>query len=91
MDIQKLVRLTHFLPMSKFYYRIVEILILKLDVDPQRDNDVSPMSTYRCMLRPTGTWIFISVLQQSTQVKKQVKFNFELFWKKKLDFLIPIL
>ena len=24
-----------------------------LDVDPQRDDDASPMSTYRCMLRPT--------------------------------------
>ena len=22
---------------------------LKLDVDPQRDDDASPMSTYRCM------------------------------------------
>ena len=27
--------------------------IKKLDVDPQRDDDASPMSTYRCMLRPT--------------------------------------
>ena len=26
---------------------------IKLDVDPQRDDDASPMSTYRCMLRPT--------------------------------------
>ena len=25
----------------------------QLDVDPQRDDDASPMSTYRCMLRPT--------------------------------------
>ena len=25
----------------------------KLDVDPQRDDDASPMSTYRCMLRPS--------------------------------------
>ena len=25
----------------------------KLDVDPQRDDDASPMSLYRCMLRPT--------------------------------------
>ena len=25
----------------------------ELDVDPQRDDDASPMSTYRCMLRPT--------------------------------------
>ena len=28
----------------------------KLDVDPQRDDDASPMSSYRCMLRPT--WMF---------------------------------
>ena len=28
-------------------------LKLQLDVDPQRDDDASPMSTYRCMLRPT--------------------------------------
>ena len=27
--------------------------IFELDVDPQRDGDASPMSTYRCMLRPT--------------------------------------
>ena len=36
--------------------RIKKILrknIKKLDVDPQRDDDASPMSTYRCMLRPT--------------------------------------
>ena len=26
---------------------------IKLDVDPQKDNDAPPMSTYRCMLRPT--------------------------------------
>ena len=25
----------------------------ELDVDPPRDDDASPMSTYRCMLRPT--------------------------------------
>ena len=25
----------------------------KLDVDPQRDDDASPMSSYRCTLRPT--------------------------------------
>ena len=29
----------------------------KLDVDPQRDDDASPMSTYRCMFRPT--WMLI--------------------------------
>ena len=27
--------------------------LIKLDVDPQRDDDASPMSTYRCMSRPT--------------------------------------
>ena len=26
---------------------------IKLDVDPQRDDDASPMSSYRCLLRPT--------------------------------------
>ena len=25
----------------------------KLDVDPRRDDDASPMSSYGCMLRPT--------------------------------------
>ena len=29
------------------------LFLLKLDVDPQRDDDASPMSTYRCILRPT--------------------------------------
>ena len=29
----------------------------KLDVDSQRDEDESPMSSYRCMLRPT--WMFM--------------------------------
>ena len=33
------------------------VLQEKLDVDPQRDDDASPMSTYRCMLRPT--WMLI--------------------------------
>ena len=27
--------------------------IIKLDVDPRRDDNASPMSPYRCMLRPT--------------------------------------
>ena len=30
---------------------------IELDVDPRRDDDASPMSLYRCMLRPT--WMFI--------------------------------
>ena len=29
----------------------------QLDVDPRRDDDASPMSSYRCMLRPT--WMFM--------------------------------
>ena len=28
-------------------------LIQELDVDPRKDDDASPMSSYRCMLRPT--------------------------------------
>ena len=28
-------------------------LIHILDVDPRRDDDASPMSSHRCMLRPT--------------------------------------
>ena len=26
---------------------------VKLDIDPERDDDASPMSSYGCMLRPT--------------------------------------
>ena len=26
---------------------------LKLDADPRRDDDASPMSSYRCLLKPT--------------------------------------
>ena len=29
----------------------------KLDVDPRRDDDASPMSSYRCMLRPTSMFM----------------------------------
>ena len=29
------------------------ILKIRLDVDPGRDDDASPMSSYRCLLRPT--------------------------------------
>ena len=35
---------------SQFLTKVFES---ELDVDPQRDDDASPMSTYRCMLRPT--------------------------------------
>ena len=31
----------------------IELLHIQLDEDPQRDDDASPMSSYRCMLRPT--------------------------------------
>ena len=30
---------------------------LKLDVDPRRDDDASPMSSYRCMSRPTSLFM----------------------------------
>ena len=53
----------------------------KLDVDPQRDDDASPMSTYRCMLRPT--WM-ISALQHKSKYKSNSISNFlkknPIFW-----------
>ena len=45
---------------------------------PQRDDDASPMSTYRCMLRPT--WM-ISALQHKSKYKSNSISNF--FEKKK--------
>ena len=48
---------------------ITYISLGKLDVDPRRDDDASPMSSYRCMLRPTR---MISALRHKS------KFNFEL-------------
>ena len=51
----------------------------KLDVDPQRDEDTSPMSTYRCMLN----------LNVDLSSSAQVKFNFELFGKKNQIFWFP--
>ena len=45
-----------------------------LDVDPRRDDDASPMSLYRCMLRPT--WMILALRQKS-------KFEFRTFLKKK--------
>ena len=55
---------------------------MKLDVDPQRDDDASPMSTYRCMLRPT--WM-ISALQHKSKYKSNSISNFfeknkQIFW-----------
>ena len=60
--------------------------IIKLDVDPQRNDDASPMSTYRCMLRPT--WM-ISALQHKSKYKSNSISNF--FEKKKSNFLVPML
>ena len=40
----------------------------------RRDDDISPMLSYKCMLRPT--WMLISALQHKS------KFNFEFFVKK---------
>ena len=45
----------------------------RLDVDPQRDDDASPMSTYRCMLRPT--WM-IWALQHKSKYKSNSISNF---------------
>ena len=56
-------------------------IVLKLDVDPQKDDDASPMSTYRCMLRPT--WM-ISALQHKSKYKSNSISNF--FEKKKIKF-----
>ena len=58
------------------------ILFLKLDVDPQRDDDASPMSTYRCMLKPT---LMISALQHKSKYKSNSISNFlekknHIFW-----------
>ena len=50
---KKLLSFNPLVPSADKSVRIVKISILKLDVDPQRDDDASPMSTYRCMLRPT--------------------------------------
>ena len=60
------------------------MLNIKLDVDPQRDDDASPMSTCRCMLRPT--WM-ISALQHKSKYKSKSISNF--FEKKKIFFWFP--
>ena len=49
----------------------------ELDVDPRRDDDASPMSSYRCLLRPT--WMISSLWHKS---KYKSKFNFDLKKKK---------
>ena len=64
--------------------------VSKLDVDPRRDDDASPMSSYRCMLRPT--WM-ISALRHKSKFKfelkkkKQVKTQFRFFFSQ--IFMIP--
>ena len=73
--------------MSEFQIKITEYLLkiieiqIKLDVDPQRDDDASPMSSYRCMLR--HTWM-ISALQHKSKYKSNSISNF--FEKKKIKF-----
>ena len=59
------------------------------DVDPQRDNDASPISSYRCMLRLSR--MLISSPQHKSEYKS--KFNFKLFEKKFkiLDFHVVVL
>ena len=42
-----------FVTLAKQNYGLSLISMPKLDVDPRRDDDASPMSSYRCMLRPT--------------------------------------
>ena len=61
-------------------HKVSSFYVLKLDVDPQRDDDASPMSTYRCMLRPT--WM-ISALQHKSKYKSNSISN---FLEKKIQF-----
>ena len=52
----------------------------KLDVDPRRDDDASPMSSYGCMLRPT--WMISSLWHKSKfnfEFEKEVKIQFRIF------------
>ena len=58
---------------SKINVTNIGVRLSKLDVDPQRDDDASPMSTYRCMLRPT--WM-ISALQHKSKYKSNSISNF---------------
>ena len=48
-------------------------IIKELDIDPRRDDDASPMSSHRCMLRT-------SYLNVDFSSSAQVKFNFKLFF-----------
>ena len=60
---------------------------IQLDVDPQRDDDASPMSTCRCMLRPT--WIISALKHKSKYKSNSISNLFEK--KKKSNFLVPML
>ena len=67
---------------SKLKYFYFILFIVELDVDPQRDDDASPMSSYRCMLRPT--WM-ISALQHKSKYMSNSISNFlkkknQIFW-----------
>ena len=46
--------------------------IIKLDLDPRKDDYASPMSSYKCMLRLT--WMLVSALPYKS------KFNFDFFF-----------
>ena len=50
----------------------------KLDVDPQRDDDASPMSTYRCMLRPT--WMISALQHKSNSISNFFEKKNQIFW-----------
>ena len=69
--------------MRLLYFLLARTIICaELDVDPRRDDDTSPMSTYKCMLRPTR---MISALRHKSKfnfelkIKNKSKFNFEFF------------
>ena len=47
-------------------FKLLKNSCVQLDIDPRRDDDASPMSSYRCMLRPT--WM-ISALQHKSKYK----------------------
>ena len=55
------------------YIYIFDVCMYNLEIDPQRDDDSSPMSSYRCMLRPTC--MLISALQHKSNWISN-------FWKK---------
>ena len=65
--------------------------IIQLDVDPRRDDDASPMSSYRSMLRPTR---MISALRHKSKFKFELKkknkskLNFEFFQSNYYDSML---